>query len=330
LGKAARSVPSRFGILPPPSAACDMSARATRANPSLVSVVLPVLNGEAHLGEQLAALAIQTYEQPWEVLLVDNGCTDRTLEVVRRWAPRLPALRVVDARERRGLNHARNAGAAAASGELLAFCDSDDVVDPGWLAALAAAAVGADIVAGVLDSELLNRGLPRPRGTPPPQTFPIRHRFLPGLPGGNCGVWTSVARELGWNEEFRYGSSDLEFAWRARLAGYRIAAASDALVHVRRRAGLRSVAVQWFRYGLSAPLLYREFRSAGMPRTSVTAGARTWAWLAKEGARALRSRPFRRDWVKVAARSAGSVAGSVRYGVLFLESPELLGPGSWP
>jgi glycosyltransferase involved in cell wall biosynthesis len=82
--------------------------------PTLVTVVLPVRNGERDLGRQLTALAAQSYAGKWELLVVDNGCTDRTLEVVRGFAGKLLQMRVVDATARRGLNYARNAGVAAA------------------------------------------------------------------------------------------------------------------------------------------------------------------------------------------------------------------------
>src|SRR2546423_10557404 len=106
-----------------------------RSEPRLVSVVVAVLDEEAHLGEQLAALAEQTYTGAWEVLVVDNGCTDGSIDVALRFARRLPGLQIVDASERRSLAHARNRGAAEAQGDLLAFCDADDVVLPGWLEA---------------------------------------------------------------------------------------------------------------------------------------------------------------------------------------------------
>src|SRR4051812_31222858 len=117
---------------------------------------MPVLNGEAHIADQLAALAAQTYEGDWELVVVDNGCSDRTIEIARDWAPRFPRLRIADATRRRGLNVARNAGAAAARGDFLAFCDADDVASPGWLAALASAAPEADVVGGRLEWETLN------------------------------------------------------------------------------------------------------------------------------------------------------------------------------
>src|SRR5688500_9296124 len=97
------------------------------------SVVVPVRDGAATIGEQLAALAQQDFPGSWEVVVADNGSRDGTADVVRSFRDRLPGLRLVDASARPGASHARNAGAAAATGEVLAFCDADDVVDPGWL-----------------------------------------------------------------------------------------------------------------------------------------------------------------------------------------------------
>src|SRR5439155_25008770 len=89
-----------------------------RPEPSLVSVVMPVRNEEENIGEQLAALADQIYPGAWEVVVVDDGCTDRSIGIVEKWRPRLPLLRVVRT-SRQGLNRARNMGAAAALGDLL-------------------------------------------------------------------------------------------------------------------------------------------------------------------------------------------------------------------
>src|SRR5687767_10581339 len=112
---------------------------------------MPVLDGEAHIGDQLAALAAQTYRGDWELVVVDNGCTDRSMDIVREWEPRLPSVTIVDATARRGLNRARNAGAAAARGDFLAFCDADDVATHGWLEAMAEGATGADMIGGRLE-----------------------------------------------------------------------------------------------------------------------------------------------------------------------------------
>ena len=111
---------------------------ASRPELSLVSVVMPVRNGARYIGEQLTALAAQSYHGPWELVVADNRCTDRTVSVVERFRSALPVVRLVEASTRVSLNHARNVGAAAAAGELLAFCDADDVADRDWLAALRA------------------------------------------------------------------------------------------------------------------------------------------------------------------------------------------------
>jgi glycosyltransferase involved in cell wall biosynthesis len=293
-----------------------------RRAPDLISVVLPIRNGERHLAEQLAALASQTYARAWEVVVVDNGSTDRTAEIARSWASKLPALRMIDAGTRPGLNRARSVGAAAARGDFLAFCDADDVVDPGWLAELAGAAGTGAIVGGVCDHDHLNDGVwrdwvPPDRG----EALPVKHGFLPAASGGNCGMWTSVAREVGWNEEFVYGSSDIEFSWRAQLAGYRLARAPRAVLHQRLRSNLRGLASQWYGYGRSGPQLYREFRSAGMARPDPRRALQTWGWLLRNLPRSFHDERFRGHWVRILARSFGSVVGSVRCGVLFLEAP---------
>jgi glycosyltransferase involved in cell wall biosynthesis len=293
-----------------------------RSKPGLVSVVIPVRNGERHVGEQLEAIASQTYSGPYEVVLVDNGSTDKTVEIARHWVGRLPQLRIADAGDAPGLNRARNAGAAAAHGDFLAFCDADDVVDARWLAELVAAAHRADIVGGARDRQRLNEPLCR-AWVPDEATdkLPVKHDFLPSVSGGNCGIWTDVARELGWNSAFVYASTDIEFAWRAQLAGYRIALAPNAVLHQRSRATLRGLAKQWFAFGVSGPQLYREFRSEGMPRAKPGPAIRTWGWLLRTLPRAVFRPADRGHWVRVAARSLGSVVGSLRFRVLFLEAP---------
>jgi glycosyltransferase involved in cell wall biosynthesis len=284
----------------------------------LVSVVIPVRNGERHIAHQLEALSRQSYARSWELVVVDNGCTDRTLDVVEEWRDRLPAITIVDAAGRRGLNYARNRGAGAAHGELLAFCDADDVVSPGWLEALAAAALNADLVAGPLDVERLNGDLVRAWRPENSMTrLDLKHKLLPHAPGGNCAVWRDVALELGWDERFTFGSSDIEFSWRVQRAGYTLAFAENATVHLRFRESMWELARQYFRYGVSDAKLYRRFRREGMRRSSPREAARTW-WGLVRTAGDLASTERRGRWLRVAGRSAGRAVGSVRWCVLFL------------
>ncbi len=92
-----------------------------------ISVVLPVFNGGEHLPLLLASLRAQS-ETDLEIIAVDDGSTDDSVAVLRRFAAADPRLVIVE-NDHRGLSAARNAGLARARGAWIAFADSDD-----WLA----------------------------------------------------------------------------------------------------------------------------------------------------------------------------------------------------
>jgi glycosyltransferase involved in cell wall biosynthesis len=282
-------------------------------------VIIPVLNGEDHVADQLGALASQTYDGAWELVVVDNGCTDRTIEIVRDHAGKVPALRIADARAKRGLNHARNTGAAVARGDFLAFCDADDVATPGWLAAMAKAARHADLIGGRNEWETLNEPMVIAWRPSLPMTGLMRdHGFLPYAAGGNLGTWAPVAREIGWDERFTFGSSDQVFAWRAQLAGYRLDFASDAVMQLRFRRSLAAMAQQYYRYGRSGPQLHRAFRDAGIPKPDNRGALRGWRTLVVGISDLWSSRARRGNWVRRAAFRVGRLVGSVRARALVL------------
>jgi glycosyltransferase involved in cell wall biosynthesis len=288
-----------------------------RAPPRLVSVVMPVRNEEEHIGEQLAALASQSYRGEWELIVVDNGCRDRTIEIVRAWETRLPAVRIVDAPAHVGINGARNRGVVAARGEFIALCDGDDVADAGWLQGLVDAARAHDLVGGRQDLDLLNDEVARAWiGWRPLPDLGLAHHFLRYVDGGNMGVWASVARELGWDEDFRYGSSDIAFGWRAQLHGKRLGAASGALMHTRLRGRIRDVMRQAYRRGKSQPLLYRKFRAEGM-RRNLGEPRYHWLWLLRNWRAPFSSRAERGRWLRKASKQVGRLVGSVRHRVFF-------------
>ena len=289
--------------------ATTRSISPPRSAPELTSVVMCVRNEAEDLAEQLAALGTQTYQGPWELIVCDNGSVDGTREVAVAWQDRLPQLRVVDASAHRGLNAARNVGVANARGDFIAFCDGDDVVSPEWLEALVDSAPFADIVGGaVVDAD----------ASAQKDRLPMKHDFLVGVPGGNCGMWTTVAKDLGWDEAFAFGGSDIEFSWRAQLAGYRIGFAPDAAIWARAPEDLPALARQWCHYGASGGRLFREFRHRGMPRSSLRDAAREWAWLVVHMGRVLGTGDAQRHWVRRVSYRAGRVVGSLRARVLYL------------
>jgi glycosyltransferase involved in cell wall biosynthesis len=100
------------------------------SRPPRVSVIIPTYNRTALVAEAVASVLAQTWRD-FELLVVDDGSTDHTLEVLSPFREEIKLLR---RRTRRGVAAARNLGLAAARGEWLAFLDSDDLWFPEKLA----------------------------------------------------------------------------------------------------------------------------------------------------------------------------------------------------
>lgn len=106
------------------------------------SVIIPVYNSEAFLRECLGSVLAQTMDD-FEVICVDDGSTDSSLEMLREYERADSRIRVL-AQENRGGGAARNAALAIARGEYLAFLDADDFYEPEMLARMVAAAQDKD------------------------------------------------------------------------------------------------------------------------------------------------------------------------------------------
>lgn len=91
----------------------------------LVSVVVPVFNRRLEIARALDSVLKQSYEY-WEVIVVDDGSTDDTTEVVENYARSDARIHVIKLGQRKGAQAARNAGIRAAQGAWIAFLDSDD------------------------------------------------------------------------------------------------------------------------------------------------------------------------------------------------------------
>src|SRR5258705_2141257 len=97
-----------------------------------VSVVVCAYNAERTMDQCLASLAVLNYPD-YEVIVVNDGSRDRTLAIAERYG----FCRIIS-QSNQGLSVARNVGAEAATGEIVAYTDSDWVADPDWLSYLVA------------------------------------------------------------------------------------------------------------------------------------------------------------------------------------------------
>jgi glycosyltransferase involved in cell wall biosynthesis len=281
--------------------------------------VVPVRDAAEHLGCQLEALAGQDYRGPWEVVIVDNGSRDGSLDVARQWMDRLPSAHLVRATATRGPSHARNAGATAARGDFLAFCDADDVASPSWVRRMVDAAAHGDLVAGGVGAGEVNDELTRSwHGVTPRERALEGMRFLVHASGTSTGVWAEAFHAVGGFDEDVPVGEDIEFSWRAQLSGARLVQAPDAVVHERYRRRIRDLSAQHLHYGEAGPLLYRRFRRAGMPPSSLTGALLGWASIAGRIPTLMWSPRARGRWAIEAALRLGHLTGSLRHRVLYL------------
>jgi glycosyltransferase involved in cell wall biosynthesis len=207
----------------------------TAANP-LVSVVVPVFDGAAFLGEALASVAAQTYA-PVETIVVDDGSRDASAEIAAR-APRVRLLRQANA----GVAAARNRGVREASGEVLAFLDQDDRFTPDKLARQLAALL-ADPGLGfcLAHQRLFLDGVTSPPSWVRPQWLAAP---IAGILPGTLVVRRSAFDRIGPFLESEPVSSDSDWFMRARDLGVRSRLLDDVLLERRIHAANQSANVR--------------------------------------------------------------------------------------
>src|SRR5690554_5671364 len=284
---------------------------------SMLSVVVPVRGRPELLVEQLEALAAQAAAGAWELIVADDSepGDDTIVDVLARFEERLPGLRRVAAGGK-GAAHARNVGAAAATGDKLGFLDADDVAAPGWVAAMATALDRHAVVASRWEFELLNPpevlASRAPAQVDGPQRY-TRPPFLDHAGGCGLGVRREAFEAVGGFDESWTLLEDTDLTWRLQLAGYELGFAPEAVVHIRFRSGLASFR-QAYGYGVYNVRLYKEYRSRGMPPL----GPREALWSLYRMFKTLPEllRPETRlRYLRTLGFRLGRFAGSLRYGV---------------
>jgi glycosyltransferase involved in cell wall biosynthesis len=179
------------------------------------SVIVPVLNGAATLGDLLIALGSQAgVAGGFEIIVVDNGSTDRTVEIARRHGAQLLHQPVP------GPSAARNLGLAHAQADIVLFTDSDTVPSRRWLASLLTAFADPEVVlatspihgwqpaTGAERFASAHKGYTRERCAGHP-----RHPFAHGM---NVAVRRKAALEIGGWDETMTSGEDVDFGIRLR------------------------------------------------------------------------------------------------------------------
>lgn len=233
------------------------------------SVVVPVRNGEKVLGRCLDSIRALDYpSERLEVIVADNGSTDRTVEIARAYGVEV----VVEPKP--GAAAARNAGIAAASGEWIAMTDADCIVHPLWLRQLVGVAVrGRSSAVGGRVFSVCRDAVVREfcaREGVLDQRAAVEGRLLafPFIITAN-GLFRreAIVSVGGFDEEFADAAAeDVDLGWRLGERGVAFGYAPDAWVCHRQRERGADIHAQFYRYGLSEVWLYLKHRQRFGPR----------------------------------------------------------------
>jgi glycosyltransferase involved in cell wall biosynthesis len=233
-----------------------------------VSVIVCSYNGGKTLPDCLAALDRVDYPD-FEIVFVDDGSTDDSQATVAAWekareerrtqGAKLPGFQNIR-QINMGLSYARNAGAAASTGEIIAYTDSDCMADPDWLYYLVGTLLSGDYA-----------GVGGPNVSPPAQDW--IQACVAAAPGGPSHVLLTdvVAEHIpgcnmafhrwafdsvgGFDPEYRKAGDDVDFCWRLQQSGGVIAFSPAAIVWHYRRFTLRAFRKQQEGYGEAESML---------------------------------------------------------------------------
>lgn len=179
-----------------------------------LTVIIPAYNVESLLGKCVESLAVQDYpKELFEIIVVDDGSTDNTLEVAQKLSDEYSNVKVIH-KENGGSSSARNVGIEAARGEYIGFVDSDDFVDCKMFTTLMQAALinNADMVQTSRD-EIDEKGNKLPDVVIPPKGVEIispkeqMKRLL--LHVGDASFCTRITRKEVFEQGFRFPEGEL-------------------------------------------------------------------------------------------------------------------------
>ncbi|HMI90489.1 MAG TPA: glycosyltransferase, partial [Polyangiales bacterium] len=218
-----------------------------------VSVVVCTYNGRQTIRDCLDALARLQYPS-FEVIVIDDGSTDGSAEIVREYDVRLVQT------ENRGLSAARNLGLELATGEIIAYTDDDAYPDPHWLYYLAHtfrtgdfAAVGGPNLAPDGDGRVAEAVANSPGG---PTHVLLSDREAEHIPGCNMAFRCDLLRAIeGFDAQFRTAGDDVDVCWRIQQAGWKVGFHPAALVWHHRRKTVRAYWKQQTGYGKAEAML---------------------------------------------------------------------------
>jgi cellulose synthase/poly-beta-1,6-N-acetylglucosamine synthase-like glycosyltransferase len=235
-----------------------------------VSVVVCTHNGSRTIRECLEGLRRLDYPD-LEVIVVDDGSSDGTAEIVGEYDVRLIST------ENEGLSNARNIGLAAATGEIVAYLDDDAYPDPHWLHYLAAAfetsehaGVGGPNIPPGGDGLIADCIANAPGG---PIHVLLSDRVAEHIPGCNMAFRKDRLKAIGgFDPQFRVAGDDVDVCWRLQECGWTLGFHPAAMVWHHRRNSVLTYWKQQRGYGRAEAMLKHKW-----PEKYNGSGQLSWA-----------------------------------------------------
>lgn len=286
-----------------------------------ISVIIPCFNDADTIGAQLDALSQQSWPGQWEVIVSDNGSTDESMKVVEGYRQKLQNLTVVDSSDRQGSSHARNVAAEIATGEVLLFCDANDIVAPNWLETLGRAVAEHDFAACRLDTEKLNKPWQYKSWHNSQRDGLIKFNppYLPFAGAGTLGVKRVIHEKVNGFDESVMKLVDVDYCWRIQLLGTKLHFVKDTAIYYRYPKKISSGFKQMFHIGENTVMLYKKYKINGMPDIPQPFKSGILAWVRFiMKLPALRSKAGFALVIRQLGLRLGRLFGSIKYRVLAL------------
>ena len=225
--------------------------------PKKVSIVIITYNAKDDLKECLESLEKQDYNEK-EIIIVNDASTDGTLKFLEHYQSHLNEQMVVITNKKNlGVAGARNVGIQHASGEIIAFTDSDCVTDQSWISELVKCYVNKEVVAvggGILNTRISNIWELTEKGH---DFVATKEGYVSYIQGCNMSFDSNVLKKFMFNEEIKYGYEEkllCDYLIRDR---YSIYYRPQAVVYHKHRSNLPALLKQKYLRGVSS-IWYRK------------------------------------------------------------------------
>ncbi len=301
-------------------------------NYPFISVIVPVFNGEETIEECIQSLLNLSYpEDRYEIIIVDNKSTDNTKKIVEKYPVKLLL------ETKRGSYAARNAGIRTAKGDILAFTDSDCIVDKNWLKYIIkkfddaeVGGVGGKVIA-YNPVTIVEQYTTKFSGVLDQETF-VGYKE-PFIVTANAAYRRDVLYKVGLFDESFVSGGDVDLGWRVSWQGFKIVYEPKAIVYHKHRTTLKGLFLQFFKYAEGHAKLFKKYRNKYGKKYEINITGYftmipslllhlllriTTIYQQKRGERLLYVATPICDFIQKLGYRAGKIYGSLKHRIIFL------------